>query len=320
MRPAFYLTIPEPCHEDWDRMTPAEEGRFCGQCEKVVYDFTAMADEELFRFLELPHHGICGRYRNDQLNRPIENPTPWVGSRIPCWQKIAACLAALGGLGAGHLSAQSPEMMGKAPATTVAKSDDLPLGGLVPFKGRVQDAVSPGRNLFASVAVTDKQGREYRVAVDTFSGSFVMHLNPDLFKDTLHVRVETNDSHFRNEYWLLKKDIGVFQEYVVEQVYRMDEVGINAAIRGVLILEGAERSLTTTMGLMASERSIRVNRGQNSISALPGIVRVNIPSAPDLRINRRGITVMPGNLNTVVPDGLELRLIPPTMKMGEITE
>lgn len=318
MRPAFYLTIPEPCHEDWARMTPAEQGRFCGQCEKVVFDFTAMSDEELFRFLELPHHGICGRYRNDQLNRPIESPTPWVGSRIPRWQKIAACLAALGGLGSGHLFAQSPEIMDKAPATSVAKSDDLPLGGLVPFRGRVQDAVTPGRNLFASVTVTDKHGRENRVAVDTFSGSFVMQLNPDLFKDTLHVRVETNDSHFRNEYWLLKKDIKVFQEYVVEQVYRMDEVGINAAVRGGEIITGAVS--TTTTGLMAHGRCVIGRNAAYVVGDLPGTVRVNIPSAPDLRINRRGITVMPGNLNTVVPDGLELRLIPPTMRMGEITE
>lgn len=278
-----------------------------------------MTDEELFRFLELPHHGICGRYRHNQLNRPIESPTPFVGSRIPRWQKIAACLAALGGLGAGHLSAQTPETMGKVPATSVAKSDDLPLGGLVPFRGRVQDAVTPGRNLFASVAVTDKHGRENRVAVDTFSGSFVMHLNPDLFGDTLHVRVETNDSHFRNEYWLLKKDISVFQEYVVEQVYRMDEVGINASIRGAVSLEGAGRS-TTTMGLMVSERVVVGRNAKYLVGDLPGVVRVNIPSTPDLRINRRGITVMPGNLNTVVPDGLELRLIPPTMRMGEITE
>lgn len=317
MKPVFYLSIPEPCHQDWELMTPAEQGRFCGSCQKVVHDFTAMTDEELFRFLELPQHGICGRYRHDQLNRAIVSPTPYVGSRIPRWQKIAACLAALGGLGAGHLSAQTPEVLGKVPATSITKSDDVPLGGLLPFRGRVQDAISPGRNIYASVVVADKNGHEYRVAVDSFRGSFVMHLNPELFEDTLHVRVETNDRHFRNEYWVLKKDIQVYQQYEVEQVYRMNEVFIRRDLKDVMLM-GAP--VNTTVGLVVSNHSICERRQGTPMSTPPGTVRVTIPPNPGMRINRGGMTVMPGNIQTSAPDGLEIRLIPPVDRNGEITE
>ena len=32
--------IPEPCHENWNKMTPQEQGRHCAVCSKVVVDFT----------------------------------------------------------------------------------------------------------------------------------------------------------------------------------------------------------------------------------------------------------------------------------------
>jgi hypothetical protein len=41
MAKKFQLQIPEPCHEDWNKMTPVHKGRFCDSCEKAVVDFTA---------------------------------------------------------------------------------------------------------------------------------------------------------------------------------------------------------------------------------------------------------------------------------------
>lgn len=31
--------VPAPCSADWNAMTPAEQGRHCAQCDKVVVDF-----------------------------------------------------------------------------------------------------------------------------------------------------------------------------------------------------------------------------------------------------------------------------------------
>jgi len=32
MSKKFQLQIREPCHEDWDKMTPVDKGRFCDSC------------------------------------------------------------------------------------------------------------------------------------------------------------------------------------------------------------------------------------------------------------------------------------------------
>jgi protocatechuate 3,4-dioxygenase beta subunit len=65
------LTIPEPCHEDWKKMTPTELGKFCSSCEKEVFDFTTFSDEQLVKHLGIKDH-VCGRFTDRQLNRDLQ--------------------------------------------------------------------------------------------------------------------------------------------------------------------------------------------------------------------------------------------------------
>ena len=82
----YQLQIPQPCHENWQQMTPTEKGRFCGSCQKVVTDFTVMSDEQLLAFFRKKASAgageeVCGRMNKDQLNRAIQVPRkrmPWL--------------------------------------------------------------------------------------------------------------------------------------------------------------------------------------------------------------------------------------------------
>ncbi|WP_160137604.1 hypothetical protein [Chryseobacterium sp. c4a] len=60
------ITIPKPCHENWNNMTPDEKGKFCTVCSKTVHDFTRFSDEELINSFDSSEN-ICGRFREDQL-------------------------------------------------------------------------------------------------------------------------------------------------------------------------------------------------------------------------------------------------------------
>jgi hypothetical protein len=64
------ITIPEPCHEDWNKMTPNDNGRFCGSCSKNVVDFTNMLPDEIQVYFQ-QHSNICGRFKNSQLDSLI---------------------------------------------------------------------------------------------------------------------------------------------------------------------------------------------------------------------------------------------------------
>jgi TonB-dependent SusC/RagA subfamily outer membrane receptor len=69
------ISIPTPCHENWQNMNPTEQGRFCLSCKKEVIDFTVMSDAELFRYLlSAKGKNICGSALPSQLGRPIFEP------------------------------------------------------------------------------------------------------------------------------------------------------------------------------------------------------------------------------------------------------
>lgn len=70
MRKTITINIPEPCTEDWNKMTPKERGRHCDVCNKVVIDFTSSTDEAIFKAHQ-NNTKICGRYKKTQLNREI---------------------------------------------------------------------------------------------------------------------------------------------------------------------------------------------------------------------------------------------------------
>lgn len=65
----FKITIPEPCHEDWNKMTPSDNGRFCLSCSKTVVDFTSMLPDEVQHFfIQNQNTNICGRFKKSQLD------------------------------------------------------------------------------------------------------------------------------------------------------------------------------------------------------------------------------------------------------------
>ncbi|HSU27737.1 MAG TPA: hypothetical protein VLJ68_05105, partial [Chitinophagaceae bacterium] len=76
------LSIPVPCHENWENMSPVEKGKFCGSCQKQVVDFSNMSDRQVAEFFKKPSTGsVCGRFMSDQLDREIDIPRkriPWL--------------------------------------------------------------------------------------------------------------------------------------------------------------------------------------------------------------------------------------------------
>jgi hypothetical protein len=121
------LNILQPCHEDWQQMTPAEKGRFCGQCKKTVVDFTSMPDEDLLAYFKQETGKTCGRFFEQQLGRPIQ-PNPLQRS----WLRIKWFWATLisGALFANRAAAQNATY-GDTVVVTAPKSRTVVTMGFV---------------------------------------------------------------------------------------------------------------------------------------------------------------------------------------------
>ena len=66
------------CNENWDKMKPDGEARFCGTCQKKVYDLTDKKAAYFIQIMQENNHNVCGRFTNDQLAVvPQTNESHW---------------------------------------------------------------------------------------------------------------------------------------------------------------------------------------------------------------------------------------------------
>jgi hypothetical protein len=78
------LRIAEPCHENWDKMTSTEKGRFCQSCCKQVVDFSLLNDRQILEYFSKQKEDTCGRFREDQLDRSLDNQR--AKNKISLWK------------------------------------------------------------------------------------------------------------------------------------------------------------------------------------------------------------------------------------------
>jgi hypothetical protein len=85
------ISIPTPCHEDWNKMTPNEKGAYCKVCSKTVVDFTKLSDDEVKDyFFTNRDKNTCGHFRTDQLADEDKLLTWLLNEPVAFWKKFMA--------------------------------------------------------------------------------------------------------------------------------------------------------------------------------------------------------------------------------------
>ncbi len=130
------LAIPEPCAEDWARMTPDGCGRYCAACRKTVVDFTGWTDAAIARYFDGVDGDVCGRFLSTQLDRPLLAPAPPLKFSLAQWV-AAAGIAAISIVAAGSPArAQAPLVSYVAAGEDTLRTTP---GGTIGFSGVVRD-------------------------------------------------------------------------------------------------------------------------------------------------------------------------------------
>lgn len=92
------ISIPKPCEASWSKMTQESNGRFCGTCQKVVIDFSAMSNEEIKTYFKsIGKTSVCGRFSTIQLSQQNKLGVTMVG-KLPLSKMLAALTLILSGL------------------------------------------------------------------------------------------------------------------------------------------------------------------------------------------------------------------------------
>jgi hypothetical protein len=174
----YKISIPEPCHEDWNKMTPNEKGRFCDSCEKTIIDFTNYSKFELAKRIN-SGESICGRFKTEQLNTPLNY-------RAPLYQKGSTWVLSLAGLLAVTVSAFAQPK--SEPAFSLAEMIELEHKNLEPnkdtiiLKSVVYDLGT--RALLSNVNIRVKEHKKFSSMTDEY-GRFALSVPNRLEEITL---------------------------------------------------------------------------------------------------------------------------------------
>jgi hypothetical protein len=128
--------IAAPCKASWDEMVGDEHVRFCGQCEKNVYNLSSLPREEAEALLAAKEGNVCVRLYKRADGTVLTSDCP-VGARRRRRRRAAfgavgaGLMAAAGALG---LSSRSPQVVTGAatPTPTVMGSAVVVQGGIGP--------------------------------------------------------------------------------------------------------------------------------------------------------------------------------------------
>lgn len=127
MTKKIQISIPEPCNENWLKMTPVEKGRFCDSCQRKVYDFTIATDREIIKAFN-EEEKLCGRFISTQLNRDIVLPA----EKNKIWLATTSAIISFIGFGTYETFAQGNirvEQLEKQLATF--NEDEVEVSGVV---------------------------------------------------------------------------------------------------------------------------------------------------------------------------------------------
>ncbi len=157
----YKISIPTPCGEKWNEMTPTEQGRFCSVCQAEVIDFTTKPDADLLAFIQSGAQS-CGRYKKTQLEQVYVVPEP-----ISFWRSYFkyGLVAGLGLLGfSGGAQSLSGDTIVQAPINDdsideAVKSNKLIKGIVVDTLKRPLYGVSVIEKGTLNGVTTDSEGR-----------------------------------------------------------------------------------------------------------------------------------------------------------------
>lgn len=113
------ISIPEPCHENWQTMTVVDKGRFCASCQKNVIDFTTASDRQIIETFNKTNH-LCGRFNASQLNRELIVPK----EKNPIWLATTAEIISFLSLGNQTITAQEKNTTEQTDKKVISKNSN----------------------------------------------------------------------------------------------------------------------------------------------------------------------------------------------------
>lgn len=233
MRSPINISIPEPCSESWQKMTPVPGGRHCDVCKKCIVDFTDKSDREIYKAYQ-KEGKICGQFRADQLNRLISTPKE---KRVPMGIAVALALTTSTPSAAQESNSQTTVCSPKENKTETPISISSVDTTKPHFKGYVYSLETNEPIPFTTVLLYSKGDIVYSTLVD-FDGHYA--IPHSLFDSTSVDQLCITMIGYEDQIWHFDSPLHSLTEF--ENVVSMKtsmEVGLVEATLGIVVVRKA---------------------------------------------------------------------------------
>lgn len=181
------IHIPEPCHEDWNKMTEVERGRHCEKCAKTVHDVTHLNNEQVYDAYEKNNQSLCIRIPAYRLSEMPQSPakTGWkylaLASLMTFWLGVKKVFGA---------TPHAPNSLSKVSENDTANQQDSVIHNMI-VRGVIRDSLNNSTPMpFANIRVI-KKDTVLEEGISDIDGLFNLQLTDSVSSsDTLKIEVE----------------------------------------------------------------------------------------------------------------------------------
>jgi hypothetical protein len=144
MKEIANISIPTPCHQSWQQMTPEGDGRHCQSCSKIVTDFTKMTNSQVISHLSTANN-VCGRFTQPQLVGINTGIYADSGQMKSNWKRLVLALGIFSTVFSCKSSAQSTPVLTEQGPKSIKINPDSFMLGKVKLADSAQSRIITGR-------------------------------------------------------------------------------------------------------------------------------------------------------------------------------
>ena len=221
----YSLKIENPCHQDWSSMSKVDQGKYCSHCSKTVIDFSKFSDAEIIRYLDKNNGAICGRLKNNQVERELKINVKDDSSFL---HKAFASLFL--GMSISNLYAKDlpPTEQNLVAIDTFKNESEIQKNKfdkqIQTILGNVIDASSNEPIIQASVFINDKLN-----TITDINGEFSLNIPSDFNLDSIHLKISYL-GYFPLDTSIHRLDFNKSIQFSLIRSINMDEVTITGLL------------------------------------------------------------------------------------------
>lgn len=185
------ISVPQPCSEDWQKMTASERGKYCTVCETEVVDLTSSTKEEIIQLIQ-QEGKVCGRIKRSSTITPIEEVEKTVGfefkGAVATFVNLLALTTVMG------VQAMPNTQADYVVVSSIVSSQELITDDTKQDKGSekqlkvIKGVVKHEKEVLSGATVAIGDGLKYSTKTDS-SGKFEIVLSDDFSEKKIFLKV-----------------------------------------------------------------------------------------------------------------------------------